>query len=145
MEVNSANRAQKIRQEIERRLGLHASYLSTKFETPEEMRAKLKQFEAERRAKPEAEPEIAEDDPLLDPAVSKEMQAQMQKEFEAWVCKKNPLLGGRSPLQAVGDPDGREMVEALLLDSERRYENSSVRGLIRPDLNAMRRLLKLPI
>ena len=45
----------------------------------------------------------------------KQMQAVMQKQVESWIHQKIPALGGRTPMQAVRDPDGKEMVEALLL------------------------------
>lgn len=75
----------------------------------------------------------------------KAFAAEMQKEIEGWVHKKIPILGGRTPLQAAADPDGREIVEALLLDWERHYEKPLTPGLIRPDINAVRRLLMLPV
>jgi len=55
-----------------------------------------------------------------------------------------PALGGRTPLQAVADPDGREMVEALLQGWERQTEVPGSAVLVRPDINALRRLLHLP-
>jgi hypothetical protein len=45
-------------------------------------------------------------------------------------------------MQAVKDPDGREIVESLLTEMERR--NADIfQGGIRPDTNAVRRLLHL--
>ena len=54
---------------------------------------------------------------------------------------KVPALGGHTPLQAVQDPDGREIVESLLLDWERcgPYQSG-----ICPDFNVVRKLLNLP-
>ena len=74
----------------------------------------------------------------------KEIAIQMQKEVEAWVHKKVPALGGKTPMQAVKTPDGREMVEALLVGWERQSEKMGP-GIYRPDINAVRRLLKLPV
>jgi hypothetical protein len=139
VEVNSANRAKKIREEIEQRLGLHATHLSTTSQTPEEA---LKKRERLGKTAPR---EIEADDSPLDPELMKAFAAQMQKEVEAWVHKKIPALAGRTPLQAVADPDGREIVEALLLDWERHYEKPASPGSLRPDIDAVRRLLKLPI
>jgi hypothetical protein len=48
-------------------------------------------------------------------------------------------------LQAVADPDGREMVEALLQGWERQNEAPGGVGIVRPDLNALRRQLKLAV
>jgi hypothetical protein len=138
VEVNSANRAKKVREEIEKRLGIHATHLSTTSQTPEEALEESKQKKLGRGVPRE----IEADDPPLDPKLMKEFEAQMQKEVEGWVHQKIPALGGRTPLQAVADPDGREIVEALLLGWERHYEEP---GTLRPDIDAVRRLLKLPV
>jgi len=68
----------------------------------------------------------------------------MQKQVESWIHQKIPALGGRTPMQAVRDPDGKEMVEALLLDWERRDERVISPNQIGPDIGAIRRLLNLP-
>jgi hypothetical protein len=46
-------------------------------------------------------------------------------------------------MEAVRDPDGREIVESLLLDWERRADEGAYQPGIRPDFNAVRKLLKL--
>ena len=56
---------------------------------------------------------------------------------------KVPALGGRTPLQAVRDPDGKESVEFLLLDRERRAADRGYQAGIRSDFNTVRRLLNL--
>lgn len=43
------------------------------------------------------------------------------------------------------DPDGREIVESLLLGWERKFEGPMSPGSFRPDIDAVRRLLKLPV
>ena len=43
VEVNSANRAKKIREQIEKRLGIHATHLSTTSQTPEENVSKTRE------------------------------------------------------------------------------------------------------
>ncbi|MFZ1084903.1 MAG: SEC-C metal-binding domain-containing protein [Terracidiphilus sp.] len=138
-EVNSANRAKKIRGEIEQRLGLHATHLSTSSQTLEESLKKQKKLSHT------APREIEGDASPLDPELMKEFAVQLQKEVEAWVHKKVPALGGLTPMQAVATPDGREMVEALLQGWERHYEGPGSPGMVRPDIDAVRRLLKLPV
>jgi len=81
---------------------------------------------------------------LRDPEVRKQLQAVMQKQVESWIHQKIPALGGRTPMQAVRDPDGKEMVEALLLQWERHDERDISPNQIRPDIGAIRRLLNLP-
>ncbi|MGA2048119.1 MAG: hypothetical protein ABSG96_10525 [Terracidiphilus sp.] len=139
VEVNSANRAKKIRKEIEKRLGLHAAHLSTSSQTPEEALAERKE---ERKSTHSG---IAAGAPVLDPETQRAFVAQMQEEVEAWIHKKIPALGGRTPLQAVADPDGREIVEGLLLGWERNFERQNAPGTIQPDIDAVRLLLNLPV
>jgi hypothetical protein len=141
VEVNSANRANKVRQEIEKRLGLHATHLSTTSQMPEEMLKKSKENGRGKASRRDTEA----DDLLLDPEMKREFEAQVQQQIEGWVHQKIPALGGRTPLQAVTDPDGREVVEALLLGWERHYEKPWSPGTIRPDIDAVRRLLNLPV
>jgi len=138
VEVNSANRGKKIRQEIEKRLGIHVTHLSTTSQSPEELIArKAERGKAVPRPSGTGEP--------LDPEMQKEFAAHMQEEVEAWIHQKLPALGGRTPLQAVTDADGREVVESLLLGWERHFEGPGTPGTIRPDIDAVRRLLNLPV
>jgi Protein of unknown function (DUF2384) len=78
-----------------------------------------------------------------EPEVNEQMQAEFQRSAENWIFQKVPVLGGRTPLEAVGDPDGKEIVESLLLDWERQTENIADVGAFHADINAIRQLLKL--
>jgi len=140
VEVNSVNRAIRIRGEIDQRLGSQANHVGTETESPEQMMKQAKQ----RKALRGAEEKIDEDDLMRDPEVRRQIEAQVQKQVEGWVRTKVPALGGRTPLQAVTDPDSREMVEALLQGWERQYEVPGPASIVRPDINALRRLLNLP-
>lgn len=140
VEVNSANRAKRIREEIAQRLGSQATHVGTETETPGQMIKQVKQ----RKALRGAEKEVDQDELMRDPEIRRQIEAEMQKQVAGWVHTKIPALGGRTPLQAVADPDGREMVESLLQGWERQSELPGSAGFVRPDLNALRRQLKLP-
>ncbi len=137
-EVNSESRAHRLHKEIEKRLGAMAIHESTLVQTLEELRKNAPQESAE-----EKELRAADEAMLCDPEVKKQLQAVMQRQVESWIHQKIPALGGRTPLEAVRDPDGKEMVEALLLDWERRDERDVFPNQIRPDIGALRRLLSL--
>jgi SEC-C motif/Protein of unknown function (DUF2384) len=141
VEVNSTNRANKILAEIEKRLGMHAVHETTQTTTPEEM---LQESKKSKRARPPVKDTEA-DDVALDPELTKLVEAQLQEYVEGWVRQKIPALGGRTPLQAVADPDGKEMVESLLVGWERHWDEPGSQGFARPDINAARKLLNLPI
>ena len=134
-EVNSEKRAAKIRHEIEQRLGILVVHKRTVAQSPEALLSKQK------RARTAAGPEISSEEVAPQPELDEQMQAEIQRQVENWIFQKVPILGGRTPLEAVGDPDGKEVVESLLLDWERQTENMA--GAFRPDINAVRQLLKL--
>jgi hypothetical protein len=137
-EVNSEDRARRLRKEIEKRLGALVTHESTLAQTLEQMR-KHTPRDAEEAELHEAEMEAL----LADPEARKLLQATMQKQVESWIHQKIPALGGRTPLEALRDPDGKEMVEALLLEWERHGEREVSPNQIRPDIGALRRLLSL--
>jgi hypothetical protein len=141
VEVNSANRAKRIREEIERRLGSQATHVGTETETPEQMMKQAKHRKAQRGAVEEKD----QDALMRDPEIRRQLEAEVQKQVEGWVRTKVPALGGRTPLQAVADPVGREIVEALLQGWERQNEVPGGLGIVRPDIDALRRLLNLPV
>jgi hypothetical protein len=132
IEVNSEKRATRIRHETERRLGILAVHQKTVKQTIEATRKRRRAASAAASNGPSSEPEF-----------NQQMQAELQRRVESWIYQKVPALGGRTPLEAVGTPDGKEVVESLLLDWERQTENISDPGFFVPDINAVRRLLKL--
>jgi hypothetical protein len=135
VEVNSEKRAAKIRQEIERRLGILVTHQKTVTQHPEAALRKTRRGQA-------ANPSVSQPMPD-DPVFTGEMQAEIQRQAENWIHQKVPALGGRTPLEAIRDPDGKEVVEALLLGWERRNETMTDPGIFHPDINAIRRLLQL--
>jgi hypothetical protein len=138
-EVNSENRAKRLHVEIEKRLGASATHRSTSAQTAEEMLAKTpKRTNAQAKKDDEFEQAL-----LRDPEAKNRLQQIIQQQVEDWVHLKVPALGGRTPLRAVRDPDGKEIVESLLLDWERRADDGAYQAGIRPDFDAVRKLLNL--
>jgi hypothetical protein len=135
VDVNSEKRAAKIRQEIERGLGILVTHQKTVTQRPDATLEKTKYRSAANRSVSQPKSE--------EPAFTEEMQAEIQRQVENWIFQKVPALGGRTPLEAVGDPDGKEIVESLLLGWERQNETIADLQVFRPDINAIRRLLQL--
>jgi hypothetical protein len=137
VDVNSANRAKKIREEIEKRLGMMAVHQSTTTVSQKEMmkRARSRDTPAEESAPPHGE--------NVGPQAQEALKAMLAAEAEAWVDQKIPILGGRTPREAVADPDGREIVEGLLQEWERRNEDSGDPAMQSMDVDAIRRRLGL--
>jgi hypothetical protein len=113
IEVNSARRAENIRREIKTRLGRHARCLTTEIQSPDAM------LETTRGREDEMAAPVPEQNELMQiPEVREQIEKAMLAHWENWVDEKIPALGYLTPRQAVKTPDGRESVEALLLDAE---------------------------
>jgi len=137
-EANSEERARKLRKEIEKRLGrAGAIYKGVQVKSSEEL---LEMAQSEEPGKTKSS-RRAEEEIQEDPELQKAARDFMQKEYEAWVDTKLPMLGGKSPKQAVKYPDGREIVESMLLEFERTVQDKP--ESLRPDLAAIRKRLNL--
>ena len=53
------------------------------------------------------------------PEVRAKISEMMAAHWEHWVDQPLPILGNRTPMEAVKDPDGREIVESLVIQAER--------------------------
>ena len=118
-EVNSQQRAKLIRDVIEERLESKAKHLATEIESTDAM---LKRMREDRggQEKEQARPGREEHERLAAlPEGRQAIDAQMRAHFEQWADQEIPALGGQTPRQAVKDPEGREMVAALILTMER--------------------------
>jgi len=138
-EVNSDKRAARFRAEIEKRLGSRATLKNAIRESAEEMLGSSRRKE-NAYAKVD---EVFPDDILRDPDVRKRAEESIQKLVQDWIHQKIPVLGNRTPMQAVRDPEGKEIVESLLLEWERRAEDGFFSSNVQPDFQAVRKLLDL--
>jgi hypothetical protein len=117
VEVNSARRAEAIRREIKTRLGKHARYKTTEIQSPDAMLETNRDWEGEK-----AKPGPDQDELMQIPEVREQIEKTLFAHWKNWVDAKIPALGHKTPRQAVKDPDGRESVEALLLDAKRHMD-----------------------
>jgi hypothetical protein len=114
-EVNSAERAAELKKLVENALGKSARYRVTEIEPVERA---LAEAMAGRGADQPARP--SDDDELMNlPEVRQRIREMMASHYDDWVNQKLPALGHRTPLDAVGDPESREIVEALVRQLER--------------------------
>jgi hypothetical protein len=119
--VNSKNRAERIRAEIEDRLQDHVRYKATDIQSISSLLR-----EAERNPRGQDADEVARLNGT--PEIQQEVERMLEAHWSHWVETKLPALGDQTPMEAVQDRDGREMVMALLDDLERR-EQSQENGL----------------
>jgi hypothetical protein len=115
-EVNSAKRAADLRALIEQRLGATARARPGVVQSAQAALGRtLTPQERQRRFEREQEQaELA-----ARPEVQEALRHAMRQHYRAWVDDRLPILGNRSPRQAIRDADGREAVAALLDQIER--------------------------
>ena len=137
IEVNSETRAKAIRKEVKTRLGKYARYKTTEIQSPESIPDREKIAEGRNLEK-----EMGHDELMQIPEVRDKVAEVLTAHWDGWVDKKIPALGGITPRQAVKTNDGRESVEALLLDAERHMADDEQMGDVSLDAikNTRRRL-----
>lgn len=110
VEVNSEEREKALRRIVAERLGERARHRATEIRSVEKLLAEA----------PAAARGSKESAALAElPEVKAKIAEMMAKHYEHWVNEKIPALGGRTPLEAIADPAGREAVEALVRQIER--------------------------
>jgi hypothetical protein len=131
-EVNSKARADAIRKKIEKALGAGVRYRASEIQSLEKMLA-------DQRAAGGARGGAAseESDRLAElPEVREKISEMMAAHWEHWVNEPLPILGGRTPMDAIKDPDDREIVESLVIQAERNGRSPN----LQTDENVFRRL-----
>jgi hypothetical protein len=112
-EVNSAERAEALRHEIDGRLGDSARFKLDEIQDLDAMMDGVDEGDDEDAVSKEHE------DLMQHPEVQAQVAEMIGKHWESWVDQNIPALGGKTPRKAVKTADGREAVEALLQDAER--------------------------
>jgi len=110
--VNSEQRARTLRHEIETRLGRDASFKVDEIQDIDSMMDKLPDEPGQGTASK------SHDELMQTPEVQEQLAGVIAAHWESWVDNDIPALGGKSPREAIKTADGREGVEALLLDAE---------------------------
>jgi hypothetical protein len=111
-EVSSNGRAELLRAIVAKALGAKARYRMADVQSVEKMLVSARERAA-------TEPAL-DDDAAQTPEFKAFVAEYTARFYDDWPTQQIPMLGGRTPLQAVKTRDGREMVEALVLDIERR-------------------------
>ncbi len=111
--VNSQKRAAKFKRIAKQALQNKARYRVTEIESLEPALADAM------AANHALSTNTVDDDLAAHPEIQAQLAAMMSRHYEDWVEQKIPALQGRTPLQAVKDPDTREMVKALVSQIER--------------------------
>lgn len=115
-EVNSARRAATLRKTIEDLLGETAHARPSVVQSVQSVlsRTPTPREAAQRKQRDAEQAEFA-----ARPEVHAAMREHMLRYYRQWIDETIPVLGNRTPRAAVGDADGREAVEALVMQIER--------------------------
>jgi hypothetical protein len=140
VEVNSKNRADKVRKIIEDRLADKVVYKRSKIESIEQQLREPQSSQklpsmagAEILGKAKL-PSLSPDDPMIRAA----LQQHARSHWESWFDIPIPALGGITPREAAKSGDGRVLLESLLQE----YENNSIEGdRFHPDIPYLKRQL----
>ena len=113
--MNSKKRAERIKKKINTLLKGHVKYRTTKIQSIESMMNKV-------RKEPDSRNDEERKYIQIQPEYKEVIDAELKKHWDQWITDRLIALGNKTPVEAVKDPDGREMVIALLDDFERHDE-----------------------
>jgi len=115
IDVNSKKRAKTAQNEVKTRLGDKARYLTTEIKSPKSLMGRQKRESSGQGT----DQKMRQGELLQLPEVREQIAGMLNAHWEGWPDQPVPGLGGMTPREAVKTPDGRESVEAILLDAER--------------------------
>ena len=112
VEVNSVERAARARSLVECLLGTNAEFRVSKPESSESLLERARQS-------PEPAKRSEHEQLMQLPEVCEKLREMLLGHYTGWLDTELPILGKRTPRQAVRDADGRDAVEALIAQIER--------------------------
>jgi hypothetical protein len=126
VDVNSEQRSKRIQKEIKKRLGDDAVLLRTTVKSQEGIMKEAEKEEA--RGKPARE---SEHDRLMreSPEARAFMKEMMEKHWADWPDTSLPALRGMTPRKAAKHPEGRELLESLLMEFDLRNQDQDDESL----------------
>ena len=134
IDVNSQERADITKREIESRLGNQASFRNAVIQSSEKMMEEIA------NRPPSAKPEPQPNEELQSPEVQAMLKDMSEKHWREWLDTSIPALKDQTPREAVKTAIGKERLEALLWDFEAR--SGSLHSFV-PDMKAIRQELGL--
>jgi hypothetical protein len=138
IEVNSENRATKIRREVRDRLGDWCAFMKVERKPVEALLRGQSGYGGIRNQ------QLPREGEAMSPEGRAAVAEMIKAHWEAWLDSPIPALQNRTPRQAARTPEGRERLEALLITFEYRNE-SVVQPELRPQVDDLRRKLGLPV
>ena len=139
VEVNSVQRSKRIQKEIKKRLGDDAVLLRTTVKTQEGIMNEAEKAEA--TGKPFQE--SAHDRSMRESPEARDLiKEMMEKHWADWPNTSLPALRGMTPRKAAKHPEGRELLESLLMEFDLKNQEQDDKFL-RVDTAKLRKKLGL--
>lgn len=134
IDVNSQERADVIKREIETRLGNQAAFRNAVIQSSEKMMEEIA------NRPPVVNPEAKRNVDLQTPEVQAKLQEMSEQHWRGWLDTAIPALKDQTPREAAKTATGRERLEALLWQFE---EQSGSLQAFAPDVKTLRQELGL--
>lgn len=132
LKTNSTERAEKGKKLLIKLLGNSIEFQKTLIESLEHKMKSLPQTKIESKPNPMDIPEIQE-----------QIKAMARAHWETWFDQAIPALGNNTPREAAKTDEGREQLDALLLQYERMDEKRDQNDPFRADIDFIKKTLKL--
>lgn len=139
VEVNSERRSKRIQKEIKKRLGDDAVLLKTAVKSQAAMMKEAEKGQTRRKPAKESDHDRFMRESPESRALLKEM---MEKHWTEWPDISLPALRGMTPRKASKHPEGRELLESLLMEFELRNKEQAD-SFLRVDTAKLRKKLGL--
>jgi hypothetical protein len=133
IEVNSNERAKKIKSLITKKMGEDAVYKTTEIISTEKMLEKA-------LATPESGSQMPPEEMPLE--LKKELARMNKERWQQWLDESIPALNDMTPREASKTPDGRELLHALLLYYQQ-GNDASPDNPMAPDIDSLKKQLGL--
>ena len=142
IDVNSDERAELISELVKERLGDDAEYQTTVTDPLPSLDSLKAQLAAAAAKHEDAVEKVSSSLDDLSPELMASLAEQSRQHWEFWFDDPIPVLGDLTPREAAKTERGRDLLESLLLEYERRDENAPG-NIFSTDIAALRRELGL--
>ncbi len=135
LKTNSVERAEKGKKLLKKLLGMDVEFQKSLIEsTQQKMKSLPKKNDQDN------EPGL---NPMDVPEIQEQIKAMAKAHWDSWFDISIPVLGNKSPRQAVKTKQGRELLEALLLQYERMDDRKDKNDPFRADIDFIKTTLGL--
>ncbi|MFT3742551.1 MAG: SEC-C metal-binding domain-containing protein [Gammaproteobacteria bacterium] len=138
LKTNSVERAEKGKKLLAKLLGNSIEFQKTLIESLQHKMKSLSQTKKDQNSGDEDKP-----NPMDTPEIQEQITAMARAHWKTWFDESIPALANRTPREAAKTEEGREQLDALLLQYERMDEKRDKNDPFRADIGFIKKTLKL--